>query len=81
MSKVRALTLAEHKRIGAELREMKCNLQSRYVIVANTIGKTKRPCRDLDRALDLIDRARSDLDDVMFRDYPAEATADFYYGG
>jgi hypothetical protein len=73
------LTLAEHEETGAELAVMSAALTARYVKVANAYPKTARFTRSLDVALDALNRARSQLDDQLARDFPEEFSTRTYY--
>ena len=75
------MTMDQHKQVGRKLQAARNMLTTMSVELAHIYGKTKGPSVLLGKAADIIDKARSELDNRLFEEYPNLKTADgIYYG-
>jgi hypothetical protein len=78
-----SMTFEQHVRLGNELKEVREVLMSAQILVANSghrDARSTKTAKFLERSLDQLDKARSEAEEIMFRDHPAEATTGIYYG-
>lgn len=72
------MTMDEHREMGAYLAGVKEQLIHRYVKIYNSKPKHDsrcgKVCRALKNATDALDKARSELEEMMLEDYPEEMT-------
>jgi hypothetical protein len=73
------LTFEQHVEAGRELAALSDTLSRRYIAVANAYPKNARFTSSLHRSLDALRRARSELDDQLARDFPAQFDTHIYY--
>lgn len=79
-TRLRALTLEEHRQIGAELSREHRELARLYGKLANTYGKTSASARAAGRLTNALLRLRSALDDALARDCPDDFSGRVYFG-
>ena len=76
------LTLAEHQDLGLALACMRDELQKRSIQLARAYprsGAEAVPGKMLDEALELLESARCELDNMMFREHQDNGTTQAYY--
>ncbi|MGW5003086.1 hypothetical protein ACWEP8_36145 [Streptomyces hydrogenans] len=76
------LTLAEHVELGRTLAHVRDELIHRSVQLANAYPKSGPegvPGQLLTKALDAVDKARSELENALFREHSNEAETSVYY--
>jgi hypothetical protein len=69
MSRKPPLTMDEHRELGMALAIMRDDLTRKITRIGANLPKAHRVIQDLLAAVARIDRARSDLEDVMVRDH------------
>jgi hypothetical protein len=82
IKKKHMMTLDEHCRMGKMLRDARNELVVNSVELDRIFGTTKEFGLRLARATVLIDELRSELDDILFDEYPDLETKDgckYYY--
>lgn len=69
--------MTKHKRtqedwieIGNNVKKIRHELLHGEVVVGNQVGVTNKSYKKIAKAFALVDQARSDLEDQMFREYP-----------
>ena len=72
------LTFEEHKEVASRVKDIRHLLFG--LLDKTNAGMRKEHQMNLSRAIDHLDKYRSDLEDVMFRDHPHEANIGIYYG-
>jgi len=77
------LTVKRHKQIGRMLFPMRNKLVSLCVEVSNSRSgkRQRRAAAALNKACDNLDRARSELEEVLFDSHPDQADIKVYYPG
>jgi hypothetical protein len=70
IKKKQIMTLDEHRELGKILLDARNSLVVISVEIDTKYGKTKRLGMNLERAIRLIDKVRSLLDDRLFNEYP-----------
>ena len=75
------LTPETHHRVGAQLHDIRNSLLHLVCEIGRSYPKNRIHVRHLDRALNSIDRVRSELENAFFREHPGEARIDAYYPG
>lgn len=76
------LTLAEHVEMGQALARVRDELTHRRVQLVNAYPKSGPegvPAQRLAAALEAVDKARCELDNALFREYPEEGETTVYY--
>ena len=75
----------KHKNTGSKLKRARGELLTLSVEIANSYPHTAKVCRLANKAVSAIDDLRSELDNQLFKDCPAETSRDewkdVYYGG
>lgn len=74
-----SFTFDEHRALGHELQITRDSLISLYVRTANAYGKTSKPARLMEKALDSVDALRCEMEEQLFRDHPKDATTHISY--
>jgi hypothetical protein len=80
--KKKHMTLDEHRKMGKMLRDARNELVVKSIELDRTYGKTKELGLKSAKAAKLIDELRSELDDILFDEYPDLETKDgckYYY--
>jgi hypothetical protein len=67
--------------MGLALAQTRDDLQHRAVVLTNLYGRKFAPARQLLRAVDQLDKVRSDLDSQLARDHPERFSPHVYYMG
>lgn len=75
-SRKEKLTLQQHRKLGAELRRMRDYLTTESGRLGNTYGSSSKAHRYASRAADAIDKLRSEMENVMFRDASSWPSSD-----
>jgi hypothetical protein len=78
------LSLERHKEIGKELKQMHNDISSLLVEVGNAYpisGKRGKALKHIQQISNSLIEARSELENLLFQDFPDDATTKFYYGG
>jgi hypothetical protein len=72
------LTFEEHKLIGRALKLINHKVNS-----GNYTFKNKKEfCKShVTKAFELTSKLKNHMEEIMFKDYPEQATTDIYYGG
>ncbi|MFB9558656.1 hypothetical protein [Streptomyces roseoviridis] len=76
------LTLEEHVEMGQALEMIRHELLKRSVKLANAYPKSGQPgipAKKLEQALNAVDSARAELDNLMFQEHPHEGEVTVYY--
>lgn len=81
MPKTEPLSLAEHRKIGAELHAIQHRLTQIGVDLANRLGKASRVGRRAFQLGHVLTQVRSELDDILSRDFPDDFDTRVYYPG
>jgi len=68
--KKKQLTFEEHKQLGATLHWMRENFLRARTVIGNGLGTSSKPSRQSARILAAIDELRSELEEVVYRDFP-----------
>jgi len=82
MAKKPGITFSRHDEVAAELYSIREKLLSMEVELANSFprsGPASKPYKAISAARVAIDTARSDLENLMFRDHPDNARLGIYY--
>ena len=74
------LTIEEHRKIGAELKQIRQYLITLSCKIPNTYGKTSRVGKQAVRAYSGIDPLRSAMENQMYMDCPGHGDTGIYYG-
>ena len=80
--KNKKMALEEHREMGKALQDMRNNLIAVSVDLDKMYGKSKGLGTKLEKAVKQIDRVRSQLDDLLFDEYPDLETKEgckYYY--
>lgn len=77
----RKRTLADFEHVARYYKALNDPLNRLYVETSHLVGKTAPETRMVKKGLELISKARSDLEDRMFRELPEQARIDIFYGG
>ncbi|MFD3998658.1 hypothetical protein [Streptomyces sp. NPDC058548] len=76
------LTLTEHVELGQALAQVRDELVWRSVQLANAYPKSGPegvPGKQLSAALEAVDKARCELENALFREYPKDGEVTVYY--
>lgn len=76
-------TIEEHRVLGVSLERARVTYMRLYVDLANTIGKTRRPCVMLDKCSNAVAKLKSIMDDAVCGENPSAPDYDvtrIYYG-
>lgn len=77
----RGFTHDQHIDLGRRLKEARRILLPLSIEVANEVGSTSKCYRRAARAVERLDELRSELDNVLCRDFPDRDYRGVYYGG
>lgn len=76
-------TMEEHRVLGISLERARVTFMGLYVDLANTIGKSRRPCIMLDKCSNAVAKLKSIMDDAVCGENPSAPDYDvtrIYYG-
>lgn len=75
------ISMEEHREIGEDLKQIRARLIKYSSRFCETCGATSKAYKRLDKTIQWLDKARSDAEDVMYRDHRCGHTElDIYYG-
>jgi len=77
-----ALPFAWHERVGLLMIDMTDTLMKTFIAVANSkrSKRQKKAALLLEKALREVNKARSELEEMMFEEHPDRASVHIYYG-
>jgi len=81
MNKKMPLTIDEHRQIGTQLHEIYTRTLHAYCALANRLGKSKSLPKHLLKGAEHLSAARSNLDDVVYRQDRTAFDSHVYYPG
>ena len=76
----RKRTLRDYERLGALYKALNDPLNRLYIETSRLVGKTAPETRMVKKAISLVGKVRSDLEDRLFRELPHQARIDIFYG-
>ena len=77
--KLKKVTYKIHVNLGKELHEMRSMLISQVVQICRAYGSSKKPTKAVEKALQVIDKLRYDMDTQLYLDHPDRANTYVYY--
>ena len=77
----RKRSLGDFEHVARYYKALNDPLNRLYIETSRLVGKSANETRMVKKALELINKARSDLEDRLFRELPEQATVQVFYGG
>lgn len=76
----RKRTIEDFERVARYYKALHGPMTKLYIETSHLVGKTAPETRMVKKGLELISKARSDLEDRMFEELPHQARIDIFYG-